>query len=42
MPTGTKETKEVHLIPPQNIAPPALEVTPVIAPRTDADVRNPF
>jgi hypothetical protein len=34
MPEG-KGTKEVHVIPPQPIAPPVLEVTPVTTPRAD-------
>jgi hypothetical protein len=34
--------KEVHVIPPQNIAPPALEVTPITSPRVDGGLRNPF
>ena len=35
MPEG-KGAKEVHVIPPQPIAPPALEVTPVTTPRADS------
>jgi hypothetical protein len=34
MPEG-KGGKEVHVIPPQPIAPPTLEVTPVTTPRVE-------
>jgi hypothetical protein len=34
MPEG--KAKEVHVIPPQPVAPPALEVTPVTNPKADS------